>query len=160
VDDVRLACDLMLGGLARWLRFAGLDTLYERSWTSTAMLARARADGRWFVTRNRALVERAGPRALWLRAGSTELQAAELRARLPLHGSVVIPFSRCSGCNGRVLEVAREEVRDLVPPFVAVHAERFFRCSACLHVYWPGTHCDPIARRLEELFGSVSATRP
>ena len=159
VDAPRFGCDLMLGGLARWMRFAGFDVLYERTWPSTTMLARARADGRWFLTRNRVLVARAGPRALWLHTSTTELQVAELRQRLLLPRSLA-PFSRCSRCNGRVLEVTRELVRDRVPPFVAMHAERFYRCSACQHIYWPGTHCERISRRVEQLFGILPAKPP
>jgi hypothetical protein len=150
----------MLGGLARWLRFAGFDTLYDHTWPSTVMLARARADGRWFVTRNRALVARAGPRALWLRTTTTELQAAELRQRLVLQSGPLAPFSRCSRCNGTVVEITRELARDQVPPFVAVHAEHFYRCSACQHIYWPGTHCERISRRVEQLFGGTPPRQP
>jgi len=160
VDAPQFGCDLMLGGLARWLRFAGFDTLYDRTWPSMTMLARARADGRWFVTRNRVLVARAGPRALWLRTSTTELQVAELRQRLVLSPPSLAPLSRCSRCNGSVLEISRELVRDRVPPFVAMHAECFYRCATCQHIYWPGTHCDRISRRVEHLFGITPAKPP
>jgi len=39
-----------------------------------------------------------------------------------------------------------------VPPYVAVHASRFFACPGCGRVYWPGTHSSRIARTLNAWF--------
>jgi uncharacterized protein with PIN domain len=44
-------------------------------------------------------------------------------------------------------------VEHRVPPFVAATAPRFRVCPGCGRVYWPGTHADRIARRLDTLFG-------
>lgn len=142
----------MLGTLARWLRFAGFDTLYAHGAADATLAGLARAEGRWLLTRDRDLASRAGPRVLLLQSRGVDALVGELRARLGLSGDPARYFSRCAECNGELAEVARESVAEQVPPFVAAHAERFRHCPGCGRVYWPGTHAARIARRLEHLF--------
>jgi hypothetical protein len=142
----------MLGTLARWLRFAGFDTVYGRDAADAALAGLARAEGRWLLTRDRGLASIAGPRVLLVQGGGVEAQVAELSARLDLRADPARFFTRCAECNGELVEVARETIEAQVPPFVAAHAERFRRCPSCGRVYWPGTHSARIARRLESLF--------
>ncbi len=150
--ELRLGCDAMLGTLARWLRFAGFDVLFDAVLEDRELAQRCRREGRWLLSRDRALVSTAGPRALLVTAQGLAGQVAEVRRRLPLPVEPARFFSRCSRCNGRLEEVSRGEVEHLVPPFVAVRAARFSRCRGCGKVYWPGTHHARIARRLAELF--------
>jgi len=143
----------MLGTLARWLRFAGVDTFFEAGIDDDELAALARVEGRWLVTRDRALAARAGPRSMLLRRATLAAQVAELRARLPLEFRPGRFFSRCSACNAVLAEVSRDRVAARVPPFVAVNASRFRECPGCGRVYWPGSHEPRIRRRLDELFG-------
>lgn len=152
MEPARFACDLMLGKLARWLRLAGFDTAFDPYTSRPALVGLAREQGRWLLSRSQALIARAGPRALWLRSTSLAGQIGELRLRLGIELDQTRLWRRCSRCNGVVDEVARAEVVERVPPFVAVHAPRFFRCAQCQHVYWPGSHCGRIVRRLAALF--------
>ncbi len=130
----------MLGRLARWLRLAGFDTAYDPGLDDASLAGLARGELRWLLTRDRALAARAGPRVLLVRAAAVAEQAGEVLDRLGVRLDERYYFTRCSRCNGELREVAREAVADLVPPYVAVHAPRFSRCSRCNHVYWPGTH--------------------
>lgn len=152
VGELCFACDAMLGRLARWLRFAGFDTTFLPDTPDPAVAGQARAEGRWLLTRDRRLAAAAGPRVVLLRARTVGEQVAELRVRLPLVARPERFFTRCSCCNGALVEVAREAVRDRVPPYVAMHATRFFSCPGCGRVYWPGTHPKRITRTLETWF--------
>lgn len=152
MDELRFGCDAMLGTLARWLRFAGFDVLFDPGLGDAELAAVCRREGRWLVSADRALISGAGPRATLVRGEGLAAQLGELRRRVPLHPNPEQFFSRCSRCNGVLEPAAREEVAGLVPPFVAVHALRFVRCRSCRRVYWPGTHHTRIARRLAELF--------
>jgi uncharacterized protein with PIN domain len=89
---------------------------------------------------------------LLLRSRTVGEQVAELRGRLPLAARQELFFTRCSCCNGVLTDVPREAVSGRVPPYVAVHAERFFSCPGCGRIYWPGTHPGRIARRLGAWF--------
>jgi len=142
----------MLGRLARWLRFAGFDTVFLPDVPDSLVAQRSREEGRWLLTRDRHLAARAGPRVVLLRSGSVVEQVAELRARLPLAVDRTLFLTRCSVCNARLVEVPRAEAGERVPPYVAAHAARFLSCPGCGRMYWPGSHPGRIARTLETLF--------
>jgi len=152
MEELRFACDAMLGRLARWLRFAGLDATFDVALSDLALAAQARASGRWLLTKDRRLAALAGPRALLLRGGSVAEQVEELRSRLPLQIDPERFFTRCSCCNGELVEVAAAAVRDHVPPFVADRASRFLSCPGCRRTYWRGSHPARIERTLRSLF--------
>ena len=142
----------MLGSLARWLRFAGFDTRYLPGCADAVLAGLARAEGRWLLTRDGDLAAKAGPRVLLLRSRGVDALVGELRARLDLRADPARFLSRCPGCNGELAEAPRAAVATRVPPYVAVHAERFRECPECGRVYWPGSHVGRITRRLGELF--------
>lgn len=150
--ELRFVCDAMLGTLARWLRFAGFDVVYSPKLDDDSLSALARAEGRWLLTQDRGLAAKAGPRVLLVPRGGLPEQVAALRQRLPLQADPALFFSRCSRCNGKLVSASREQVKALVPPFVAVHGERFVRCLSCGRVYWRGTHTPRIAATLRKLF--------
>lgn len=142
----------MLGTLARWLRFAGFDVAYEADVRDDRLVAVARGEGRWLLTRDRTLASAAGPRVLLVCGRTLEAQMAELRGRLPLVVDAARFFTRCAVCNGVLDDLDRTEAEPRVPPFVARTAPRFRRCRGCGRTYWPGTHATRIAARLERLF--------
>ena len=157
--EVRFACDAMLGGLARWLRLAGIDTSYDPALDDAELTRRADVEGRWLVTRDRELASTSGPRVVLLRATEVTAQLRELLQRLPFELDEGRFFSRCSRCNGELTEAGREVVVDLVPPYVATHHARFVRCVACGKVYWPGTHHGRILERLRGVRGFPATVR-
>jgi len=154
VSEPRIACDAMLGTLARWLRFAGFDTSYDPDLPDPALAAAARQEGRWLLTRDRRLAAAAGPRVILLRHPDLAQQVGELRRRLGLALDPERIFTRCSRCNGALEPVEPEAVAHRVPPYVAAHAGRFVLCPGCQRVYWPGTHAQRISDRIKVLFGS------
>lgn len=140
----------MLGGLARWLRLAGLDTTFSATATDAELAAEARREERWLLTRDRRLAARAGPRVLCIQATDVRKQLREVCARLRLAPDPARFFTRCSRCNGALEGLDRAQAALLVPPYVATHAASFSRCVDCGQVYWPGTHHGRILARLRE----------
>ncbi|MEW6338079.1 MAG: Mut7-C RNAse domain-containing protein [Acidobacteriota bacterium] len=157
MDEVRFACDAMLGTLARWLRFAGFDTLFEPGIADPVLVATSRAEGRWLLTRDRRLAAHAGPRSVLLRQTALDAQVQEVRARLPIEVDPGRYLSRCPRCNHPLEAVGAESVREIVPPYVATHATAFRRCPGCGRCYWRGTHVRRIERRLGELLAEPGA---
>jgi uncharacterized protein with PIN domain len=140
----RFLCDAMLGSLARWLRFFSFDSVYLEPGPEDRVLAeRARAEGRWLLTRDRELAS-AGPRTMLVRADDLEDQLIEVFGRLGLRPDATLENARCGECNGELIDVLREEVSDVVPPHVLATSSRFRRCTGCRRVYWPGSHGDKI----------------
>jgi hypothetical protein len=159
MEELRFACDAMLGRLARWLRLAGFDTWFDPRVADDEVAAISRGEGRWLLTRDRMLASVAGPRAVLVRTTKVADQLTELRGRLPVAADPARWLSRCPRCNGTLLPAARDAVVGLVPPFVATHAETFRLCSACARVYWPGTHVPRIEERLTSFFGGDTGLR-
>jgi len=137
---MRFLCDAMLGSLARWLRFFGFDTEFcGPELDDREVRYRAGTEGRWLLTRDRELASK-GPRTMLVRSEDLNDQLVEVFARLSLRPAANLAASRCGECNG-VLETAdTDTVREQVPPYVRMTAERFRRCTRCGRVYWPGTH--------------------
>lgn len=130
--------DSMLGRLARWLRALGYDTLYDASWEDHFLARLAQEEGRILLTRDVALAQRVGARAIWIESETLGLQLAQLRAVLNVRA--VAPFSRCLCCNALVRPATPMAVRCRVPEYVYATQSTFYACPDCGRVYWPGTH--------------------
>ncbi|MCK5378527.1 MAG: Mut7-C RNAse domain-containing protein [Acidobacteria bacterium] len=147
----RLLCDAMLGSLCRWLRFFGLDCEFAGVEADDAEVgARAEAEGRWLLTADRELAGR-GPRTMLVRSLDLEDQLVEVLSRLRLEVRSDLEHSRCSHCNGLLVEQGRDDVADDVPPYVLKTAERFKRCGSCSRIFWPGTHGESILARMQRV---------
>ena len=146
---MKLLCDAMLKGLARWLRAAGYDTELPRpEENDRGIIERARREGRWLVTRDRKLLEfrHADTTVIHLRANSLDGCAVELSACLPLDWQHR-PFSRCLVCN-RPLEPAAEARGEAAP--ADVRDQALWQCPHCGRLYWDGSHVRRMRRRLED----------
>lgn len=148
-DTQRFLCDAMLGSLARWLRFFGFDAVFHDPGLEDSILAaEARAEGRWLLTRDRALAA-VGPRTVLVRSELLEDQLVEVFARLGVRPRPTLDRARCGECNGDLEQASRDEVARDVPPHVLATATRFRRCSECGRVYWPGSHGSRIVERMQ-----------
>lgn len=149
-------CDAMLGSLCRWLRFLGLDAEFAGVVDEDAVIAeKASRENRWLLTRDRELASKGPPRTLLIRKDELEDQLVEVCRRLSLDPRTDLGFARCAECNGVLEKVARDQVGDLVPPYVAKSAARFKQCRGCGRVYWPGTHSARIEARLERVLATL-----
>jgi uncharacterized protein with PIN domain len=146
--------DVHLGKLARLLRMLGLDVAYRNDYADDELVTVAEREGRTLLTRDRGLLKRGAlTRGYWVRATMPLDQAREIVRRYRLHEHVR-PFTRCMRCNGRLVHADQEMVRDQVPPRTAAWCETYYRCSACGHVYWAGTH----VQRMRETVARILAT--
>lgn len=141
----------MLGRLAKWLRAAGLDTLYLGQDLHPAVKRRA-ARGRVFVTRDTRLAARwrSTPLVL-LTAVDLTGQMEQLLPRLNLDTARLKSFSRCLVCNLELEKARPETVARAVPEYVQRTATRFRRCPGCGRVFWQGTHHRNMIRVLSGL---------
>ena len=150
----RFVADAHLGGLARLLRMAGYDTLYDNHYHDDEIERIAREEVRVLLTRDRELLKRRSvEHGCYLHALEPEEQLRELFARLQL-GSGMRPFSLCLHCNLPLRPVAKDEVCDRLPPRVADLHEEFTTCDGCGRVYWKGSH----HARMQALLEGVAPT--
>ncbi len=142
--------DEMLGRLARYLRMTGLDTAYATGLRDEEVAARARAEGRVLLTRDRALAARV-PGAVLLTQLGIAGQWRELKRRfpdLPTEPRCV----RCTLCNGPLRpdpeELPPDRSTDTGPG--PKSGPCIYRCATCGHEYWEGSHTESVRRRLRD----------
>jgi uncharacterized protein with PIN domain len=156
----RFIADGHLGTIARNLRLLGLDTAYERDADDRRLLEIMAAEDRALLTRDRRLLMHSIVRHGYCpRSSNGEDQAREVLRRFSLtdeHERLSLaPYSRCLHCNALLQAVPKSEV--LAPlqnePLSLRYYEEFHRCTGCGRIYWPGTHFQKLAARLERLTG-------
>jgi hypothetical protein len=143
--------DVMLGRLAKWLRIAGFDVLYSNRFTDDELVTLSRQHGRVLLSRDtRLLVRKAVKDFIFLESDDIQSQ---LRQVFEVTRTASLPgvLTRCLSCNETLMEVARERVRDAVPPFVFETQTHFKSCPKCGKIYWAGTHRQSVLRTLEKL---------
>ncbi len=145
----RWLVDEMLGRLARYLRFVGCDTVYGRGLSDAVLRELAEREGRVLLTRDRLLGART-PGALVVSSPRLPDQWREVRARWP-DVPTVPSFDRCTLCNGELvrLAVAVPAAAEHLPGVVLRGETPLYRCRACGHGYWDGSHTRTIRERLE-----------
>ena len=140
--DPRFVADVHLGKLARHLRMAGFDTLWDNARHDDEIVALAATQHRTILTRDKGMLRRREvERGYFVRATQSEAQLTEVLRALQLEG-LIDPFTRCRECNTPLEDVAKSEVLDRLPAKVRAHYERFRHCPGCDRIYWQGSHYD------------------
>ena len=138
--DLRFVADAHLGGLARFLRMLGFDTLHRNTFSDEEIRRLADVDARIVLTRDRELLKcREIARGAYVRALKPEAQLGEVARRFGLEAHAR-PFSLCLACNLPLQQAERSAVAARVPPAVLELHEHFVRCPGCNGVFWPGSH--------------------
>jgi uncharacterized protein len=138
--ELHFVADAHLGGLARFLRMLGFDTRFDNTLPDAEIRRLAATERRIVLTRDRELLKcKDIVFGCYVHALSAEAQLQEVALRFDLTAHAR-PFTLCLRCNVPLTEVSKSEVLDLLPETVARCQERFFRCTGCGRVYWPGSH--------------------
>ncbi len=146
---VRFVADAHLGGLARLLRLAGFDTLYDNRFHDAEVVRLAEEEGRIVLSRDMELLKRrAVTHGCFIRAQRPWEQLAEIVERLDL-GRLARPFGLCLECNEPLRDVDKADVLENLPPKVQAAYERFRTCPVCERVYWEGSHWQRMRDQLE-----------
>jgi uncharacterized protein with PIN domain len=143
VDQPRFLLDVHLGTLARRLRLVGVDAAYDRDADDDELIERANSSRRVLLTQDRGLLRR---HRLWLgayvRGARPDDQFADVLSRF---APPLLPWTRCTACNGVLAPALKSEVASLLQPGTRRTYESFSRCPSCGRVYWRGAH----GRRLQ-----------
>lgn len=137
----RFIADVMLGRLARLMRFNGYDVEYDRTARDPDLLRKA--PRRTLLTKDRALAASGKRKHVYLvQSVGAEKQFEEIRREFSQSSS----STRCLVCNHQIRKIRKDKVRHLVPPFVYDRQSGFYRCPHCRRVYWKGTHFERMSR--------------
>ncbi len=151
--------DAHLGGLARFLRMLGFDTVHAPHISDETIRQLAWRERRIVLTRDRELLKcREIARGCYVHARRTEEQLAEVVARYGL-ARRARPFTLCLLCNVALAPVPKAAVLARLPPAVAAGRERFLHCARCDRVYWEGSHYARMREALGRVAGVARAAR-
>lgn len=137
---LRFIADSHLGGLARFLRMLGFDTLYDNGYHDREIRGLAAREHRIVLTRDRDLLKCADvTHGCFLHSRKPEEQLREVVQRLQLERETR-PFTLCLNCNAPLAEVSKETIIGRLPPKAAEFYDRFSQCSSCGGIFWEGSH--------------------
>lgn len=149
----RFFCDAGLGGLARWLRAAGYEAIWEAGIDDDDLLNRARNDNATILTTDSMLMERRVLRdrilpSFWL---PPTLSISEQLALVFREFNLSARPPRCMSCGGQLRPGDKQALREQIPPRTYRWLEEYFVCTRCGKLFWHGTHWRNIERELKQL---------
>lgn len=149
--EPRFVADAHLGKLARHLRLAGFDCLWEKDFLDEEIAALSVAQKRIVLTRDLGILKRSViERGHFVRATESAAQLREVILAFQLENRLR-PFTRCRACNVELRNVARESVIERLPQEVRLRFDRFTECPGCRRVFWQGTHYERLLRLLKRV---------
>ncbi|MFC9505563.1 Mut7-C RNAse domain-containing protein [Streptomyces sp. NPDC057002] len=145
---LRFLLDVHLGTLARRLRLLGVDTAYESTDIGDpALAALSAAEQRVMLSRDRGLLRR---RELWAGAFVYSTRPEEqLRDVLDRFRPELLPWTRCTACNGVLRRATKDEVADQLKHGTHATYDVFAQCGACGRAYWKGAHHEQLEAIVE-----------
>lgn len=156
--EVRFIVDNNVGKLAKWLRIMGYDALLFKDKDDGDMINIALSEDRVILTKDTQVMKRRVVANGRLKAVLVEDDDPKAQLRHIVHvlnlDYTARPFSICLECNRDLLKRTRDEVRDLVPPYVFKTQEQYMECPSCHRIYWQGTHWAAMRRELERFIST------
>lgn len=142
--------DHMLVRLGKYLRIIGCDAVWDLQIRTHALIARANAEGRIFLTRNTHIAEQyPHPAKLFVLHETDPVKQFRIVAEKFRLDPQKRLFSKCIRCNVFLEKVGdKEKIRALVHPNVSARFDSFFTCPKCGTVFWKGTHVANTCRKL------------
>lgn len=153
--EFKFIVDNNVGKLAKWLRMMGYDTLFFRGEDDGEMVKIALSQDRVILTKDtqimrRRLITSGRVKSILIEDEDTKKQLQQIVGALDLDYQYM-PFSLCLECNQNLVEISKDEVRDLVPPYVFKTQNEYMECPSCHRIYWRGTHWQAMSEQLGKL---------
>jgi len=153
--EMKFIVDKNVGKLAKLLRTMGYDTVFFTGSDDSNMVSIALADGRVILTRDTQIMKRrvvttGRLKAVLIDSDEPEQQIRQVISTLNLDCQFK-PFTICLECNQSLLKRGKEQVKDLVPPYVFQTQNQYMECPACHRIYWRGTHWQAMTKKLRKL---------
>jgi len=145
LEHVAFVCDVHLWKLARYLRFLGFDTTFDKRLDDPDLARVSREEKRVLLTRDRKLLMR---NLVWngqlIRSVDSLVQTEEVIRRFDLQSNI-LPFTRCGVCNFPLVPVRKGDleygaIERRIPEGIKNRHDHFSVCTGCSAVYWEGTH--------------------
>ena len=154
VSELKFIVDNNVGKLAKWLRMMGYDTLFFSGSDDSHMVTTALAEGRVILTRDTQIMRRrvvtdGRLKVILIRSDEPEQQMRQVVEALNLDCQFRL-FTICLECNQPLVERSKQQVQELVPPYVFQTRSQYMECPTCHRIYWRGTHWEAMKKKLEK----------
>ena len=135
--------DINVGRLAKWRRAMGYDTIFPKENGDNELVRIALRENRVLVTKDSGIALRRVVRLGQMSVAIIEKD--DLRSQLKqliqgLELDLSGGFSLCVCCNEPLHSIDKQDVADLLPPYVLLTQPKFCECLECRQVYWLGIH--------------------
>lgn len=142
LTEMKFIVDANIGKMVKYLRMLGFDTYFDFDLPDNEIIELAEREKRIILTRDIGLLKRkTATHGYFLRKKNIEEQLIETIERFSLF-PLMKPFSRCLECNGFILAVDKNTIKNKLKPEIYDYYDEFFFCPDCLKIYWKGTHYD------------------
>jgi uncharacterized protein len=147
--------DQNAGKMVKLLRLLGFDSVFFTGPDDTRMVELALAESRIILTRDthireRRLVTGGKVKSVLISSDDPEIQVHQVVNELNLQNSLKA-FSLCLECNYPLQNIAKDKIKERVPPYVWQTKNEFMECARCHRIYWKGTHWSSMNSRLIKL---------
>lgn len=143
--------DINLGKLAVKLRMLGFNSRYQNTFKDKEIVNIASAENRIILTRDQGLLKNNKvTRGYWVRNTIPKRQIVEIIDKFDLY-SKIKSFTICTVCNGRIEQVEKNDIIDLIPEKVKMYFNEFYHCINCAKIYWKGSHYIKMQKEIESL---------
>ena len=150
----------MLGKLAKKLRLLGFDTFYSSSIPDNKIIIMAKNEKRILLTKDRILSQLAPKseiKTVTISDADELEQFSQIKEKVSFDGFVINgKISRCTNCNGKLLQIKNEKTIGRVPDGVTKNFKEFWECEECKKIYWEGTHIKNLQKFVIELNEKLS----
>jgi len=150
----------MLGKLAKKLRLLGFDAFYSSSIADNKIISMAKNEKRILLTRDRVLAQLAQKieiKTVTISDTDELEQFSQIKEKVSFNGFVINGnISRCTNCNGKLLQIKNEKTIGRVPDGVTKNFKEFWECEECKKIYWEGTHIKNLQKFVIELNEKLS----
>ncbi len=148
---IRFLVDANVGKLAGKLRMAGFDTLFSPQWHDAELADISEERQCILLSRDIMLLKR--KRITFGHFVRETIPTRQLAEVVHFYGlsDKILAFSRCMRCNGILVPVSKDEILDQIEPLTRKYYHIFHRCSSCTHIYWSGSHREPMEKDIKEL---------
>ena len=152
---MKFIVDSNVGRLARWLRIAGFDTIFINDLDDNRLVRLALSEGRVLLTKDTQILKRRVAttgrlKVILIESEEVKAQLRQVVRALNL-GDEIKPFTLCLECNQPLVPREKEDVKELVPPYIFQTQTQYMQCPTCHRVYWRGTHWQRMSGELERI---------
>jgi len=137
---MKFIADSMLGRLAKWLRLFGYDTAYFKGKSDSELIYESIKQRRVILTRDSRISKNKPLKIIFIKSERFTEQIRQVAKDLNIEFEKERYFTRCLGCNARLIKIEKEKVKDRVPAFIYKTQKIYSCCPNCEKIFWEGSH--------------------